>query len=149
MADLIVKYANETLSPVTYPATAAGLNFSIQPSDNGLSITIDGFSDKADELFIDVLKTIKELRPREQKFKFFKDALIRQYQDMSLDMPLIQDYEVLRSIEYKNYDTAKNKCTALRKISFDRLDEFAGHLFDKAYIEGFIYGNVDENRRGT
>lgn len=149
LADLFIKYANEALSPLTYPATAAGLNFVLQPSENGLSITIDGFSDKATDLFLDVLKTIKDLRPREQKFKVFKDILIRQYQDMSLESPLTQDYELLRSIEYKNFITSKAKCAALRKVNFDRLDDFASHLFDKAYIEGFIYGNVDEKQART
>lgn len=146
LGDLFVKYAQEALSPLTYPATMAGLQFTLLPSDYGLTISIDGFSDKADELFSDIIKTITDLRPREQKFKVHKDTLLRQYQDVSLEMPLVQDYELLRSIQYKEFASAKSKATAIRKVNFDRLDAFVNRLFEKTYVEGMIYGNIDEKQ---
>lgn len=144
LADLFVKYAEDALNSFTYPAAVAGLNFSIQPTQNGLAITLDGFSDKADELFFDILKTIKNLKLKEQKFKSYKDALLREYQDASFNMPLLQDFEILRSIQYKNFITSKAKTAAIRKVNFESLDNFAAELFSKTYVEGMIFGNTNE-----
>lgn len=144
LADLFVKNATEALSNYTYPASMAGLNFSFTRTDDGLSLSIDGFSDKADLLFLDIIKELKSLHPREQKFKIYKDALLRQYQNASLEMPILQSIEILKSLIYKDYVTDKNKALAIKKITFDKFEEFSSTLFNKAYIEGIIYGNIDE-----
>ncbi|MEI8365930.1 MAG: insulinase family protein [Parachlamydiaceae bacterium] len=146
LGDLFVKYVTEALSEYTYPATMGGLNFAIQRTDNGLSISIDGYSDKADELFFDIIRTIKKLRPREQKFKTYKDSLLRQYQDASLDKPIMQDLEILRSLLHKDYILEKTKAIIIRKITFDDLDNFVNKLFENTYVEGIIYGNTTESQ---
>ncbi|MEI8124269.1 MAG: insulinase family protein [Parachlamydiaceae bacterium] len=146
LGDLFVKYATEALSDYTYPAAIAGLNFDLQRTDNGFSLSINGYSDKADELFLDLVKALKQLKPQTQKFKTHKDALLRQYLDTSVDMPLVQDFEILRSIIYKNYVTSKEKATAIRKTTYERLNAFVDGLFNNTYIEGLLYGNTTESQ---
>jgi len=144
LGDLFVKYALDALNTYTYPASVAGLDFSISRTNEGLFISIEGYSDKANVLFLDLLKNLKHLRLQEKKFKTFKDALSRGYQNASLDKPLSQAYEVLKSILYKDFATEKSKAMAIKKITFERLEEFSAALFTKTYTEGLIYGNMLE-----
>ncbi|HEV8052434.1 MAG TPA: insulinase family protein, partial [Parachlamydiaceae bacterium] len=108
-----------------------------------LSITIDGYSDKSKALFEDLLKALKQFKPREQKFKTYKELLLRNYQNDSLEMPLMQGFETLQSILHKDFFTGKEKAAAIKKITFDQFQDFIHRLFEKTYVEGMMYGNMD------
>ncbi len=142
LADLYIKNALEALSAYTYPATMAGLDFHIQRTDNGLLIAIDGYSDKADDLFLDLVKELKAFRPDEHQFKVYKDMLLRQYQNFALEKPLSQAAELLKDALFKHYVTEKQKTAAIRKITFKKFEDFAATLFNTTYVEGLMYGNM-------
>ena len=143
MADIYVKHITETLSAYVYPASVGGLNFSVQQTHNGLSISIDGYNDKSKALFQDLLLVLKEFKPREQKFKTYKEILLRDYQNVSLEMPLMQAFEALQSILHKDFFMGREKAAAIKKISFDQFQDFNRQLFEKTFVEGMMYGNMD------
>lgn len=144
MADIFVKHANETLNAFIYPASVAGLNFSISTANNGLAIDIDGYNDKSKDLFLDLLKELKGFKPREQKFKIYKELVLRNYQNESLEMPVMQAYEVLKSILHKDFFLSKQKAAAVKKITFDQFQDFSQSLFEKTYVQGMLYGNMNK-----
>jgi insulysin len=144
MADIYVKLINETLAPYIYPASIGGLNFSIDRTNNGISITISGYSDKAKNLFQDILKELKKFKPQEQKFKIFKDLILRNYQNDAIDTPLTQAFEILKSVLNKDFFLSKQKAVAIRKITFDQFQEFTQSLLQTTYVEGMLYGNMNE-----
>lgn len=146
LADLFVKQATEALSAYVYPASIGGLNFTVQPTNNGILINIDGYNDKSQALFLDLLKVLKKPQAREQKFKTYKELLQREYQNNTLEMPLVQAYELLRSILYKEFNLSKAKSAALRKITFEQFQDFNQAIFEKTFVEGLIYGNIDQNQ---
>ncbi len=146
LADLYVKEVMEVLNAYTYPASIAGLNFAINHTDNGLTISIDGFSAKAEVLFLDLLSELKRFRPREYQFKIFKEILTRQYQNTALEKPLTQASEILREAIYKHFVTDKRKAIEIKKITFERFEEFVDALFNKTYVEGMMYGNLTKER---
>lgn len=146
MGDLFIKIANEALSSYIYPASIGGLNFDVQTTTNGISIGINGYSDKSQALFLDLVKALKQLHPREQKFKTYKELLLRDYQNACLEMPLIQAYDFLRNILYKDFPLSKAKAIALRKVTFEKFQEFCENVFKKTYLEGMVYGNIKENQ---
>lgn len=143
LADIFVKHVNETLSSYTFPASIGGLNFSVQQTHNGLSINIDGYSDKAKALFQDLLLALKEFKPHQQKFKTYKESLLRDYQNDSLESPLSQAFETLQSVLHKDFFTGRDKAAAIKKITFDQFQDFNKRLFEKTYVEGLMYGNMD------
>lgn len=150
MADIFVRMANEMLKDYIYPASMAGLHFSISGAANGLSININGYNDKAQSLFLDLLKSLKDFKPREQKFKVYKEQSLRFYQDVSLEMPVMQAYEVLGSVLNKDYFLSKQKAAAIKKITFDQFQDFSQSILEKTYVQGMLYGNMNqENARTT
>jgi|694.fasta_scaffold03504_12 insulysin len=146
LGELFIKFLEEALSPSSYPATAAGLNYEIRLSDNGIRISIDGYSEKAPLLLKEVLQKLKELPINQDLFKLYKDIKQREYQNFSLNSPLIQTSEVLKSVLYKEFTTARQKSAALRKINYEKFTEFAKKLFESIYVQGVMYGNMTDEQ---
>lgn len=146
VADLYVKALEDALSKFSYPATVAGLNFSVDRSNYGISIKITGYSDNAYLLFDEILKQLKDLSVSEQKFKFYKQALTREYQNFNKETPIKRAREFLLSAIYKNYTRENQKAVALRKLSFAGFEEAIQDLFKTSFVEGIIYGNVNDGQ---
>lgn len=145
-ADLFVKSITEALSPISYPALMAGLNFDIKRIENGVAISIDGYSENASRLFEKILKGLLETQPSEQDFKVYKDSLLRDYQNASKELPIRQAFDALKKLIYKKYTTDKEKAIAIRKVTYKKHIEFVQTLFKQNYVQGVMYGNLTEKQ---
>lgn len=142
LGELYVRMLKEALSPEGYPASLAGLEYDISLFDNGIRIEIGGYSEKAPLLLKEILHQIKENPLTQERFRAYRDSLQREYQNFALNPPVMQASEVLKSIIYKDFSTAKQKASAIRKITYDKMSEFAKNLFSRFYVEGILYGNM-------
>jgi insulysin len=142
MADLYIKYVKEALNAFSYNAQMAGLDFDLDRKENGIALSISGYSEKADLLLAEILSQLINLKPSEQKFKIYKDSLSRQYQNDQREMPLRQAGDLLKDILYKNYTTERQKAFAIRKVSYEKFLDYAKTLFSKNFLEGMLYGNM-------
>lgn len=146
LGDLFILAVKDALNSYTYPASIAGLHFDIEREENGISISIDGYSEKADLLYLNILKGLKEFQPDENRFNIFKAALERQYLNGAVDAPFIQALEMLKAALYKNYITNKQKADLIKKVTFDDFSQFIQILFQKIYVQGMLYGNLNETK---
>lgn len=146
LGDLYVRAVYEALKQETYLAELAGLHFSIARSENGIDLSIEGYSENASILFEKVLRSLKELKPQESQFKTHKDHLQRQYENATLDSPLRQALELLKTVWYKHHTASKQKAAAIKKISFEKFSQFSKQIFNKIYVQGLFYGNMSEEQ---
>lgn len=142
MGDLYVKHLQEELNRLSYPATLVDLKYSIKRTPNGILISINGYSDKANSLFEEVLKRIQLEPLTEDKFKIYKEILQRKYQNFFKESPIRQASESLKDAINKSYTTEKEKTSAIKKISVKKYNTFLTHLFDETFVEGSLYGNL-------
>ena len=75
LADFYVDYCIDALHEEIWPAELAGLKFALAATDNGILISVDGYSDKAETLFFDLVEKLKQQYPKESKFKQLKEKL--------------------------------------------------------------------------
>ncbi len=143
-ADMYVKGLEEALSKFSYPASVAGLNFNIDRTDYGIGFKVTGYSDNAPLLFEEILKQLKDVIISEQKFKLYKQALLRQYHNFNKETPLKRAKEIFQNAIYKNYATESQKALAMRKLSYTKFEEDLQDLFRQSFVEGLVYGNVTE-----
>lgn len=146
LADLYVKSATEALTGHSYAASQAGLNFKIQRSYYGISLVIEGYSDHADLLLQEIVKSLKKIEPTEQQFELYKETLQRQYQNFSKKLPIEQAFELLKSVIYKKFVTEKQKSAAINRITFEKFNEYKDRLFNQIYVEGMLYGNMSKKQ---
>ncbi len=146
VADMYVKGVEEALSKFSYPAAIAGLNFDVNRSEFGVSFKITGYSDNAPLLYDEILKQLKEGSISEQKFKLYKQALLREYHNFNKETPLKRAKEFFQTLIYKNYAKESQKAVALRKLTYAKFEEALENLFKQTFIEGLVYGNVTDTQ---
>lgn len=144
IADLYVKSLKNALTKFSYPALIAELDYAITREKNGIQIKIGGYSQNAHLLLNEILHTITTFEPSREKFRIFKDSLLRQYQNFSKESPLQQSLELFKSVIFEHYVLEKEKVGAIKKLSFKKFQEAVAHLFDSTFIEGMFYGNMTE-----
>lgn len=146
LADLYVKSLTEALAGYTYIASLAGLQYKIKRADFGIGISIDGYSEKADLLFEKIVTHLKVVKPTEEQFNVYKDALYREYQDFAKKLPLEQAFELLRSGLHKSYTNEKQKALFIDKSSYEQFQEYTTKLFDRAYVKAILFGDLSKDK---
>lgn len=141
LGDLYVSALREALTEFIYPASVAGLNFSVELKENGAAITVEGYNANAHLLFKELLKRLKAPEVTEQRFKVYKETLSREYQNFAKEMPLRQAVEILKRVIHKHFTTEKEKAAAIKKVSYEKFRDYVTNIFEKNYIEGMMYGN--------
>ncbi|NGX43401.1 MAG: Protease 3 [Chlamydiae bacterium] len=142
LGDLYVKFLKDALNKFSYPAKVAGLEYNIKRENNGVKIQVEGYSENANLLLEEILKTVETLSPSMEKFKIFKESLLRKYLNFAKESPLEQSVELFKSVLYQDFVTEREKAVAIRKVSFKSFQEYAMQLFDQTYVEGMLYGNI-------
>jgi insulysin len=71
VADLVC----DSLDEVTYSASLAGLQYSLNYHFEGISVCVSGYHDKLPLLLQVVLEKIKDMQPREDRLEVFKEKV--------------------------------------------------------------------------
>lgn len=144
LLELFIKEFKDSIASTAYQASMANLSFKLDALDTGLSLSIQGYSEKSSLLLKDILKGFKNFSIDDREFEQIKYALLTDYENNALDSPLKQAQESLKSIIYKDYVTSTEKVTALKQVSKNELLEFVRNLFLKTYVQGMLCGNLTQ-----
>lgn len=143
--DIFLGCLSLNMSEDLYPASCAGLDYSVTVSDSGLVFQFEGWSEvmeKFVELFMDHLS---EFKVEKKTFKAVKDKIKQGYQN------LVNDVERLgRGLKYKIlepvYWTGLDKLNVVDGITVDDLHETVDSYFKTLFMECLIEGNVHEHQ---
>ncbi len=149
LAELFSYNLMEQLNPLNYAAKVAELNYAVSPSSNGITVTISGYSEKANKLFETIISKLKDSFPTLECFNLYKEDLIREYRNRAHEGPLKGSVEAFHSIIYESYSTSAQKAEALTQISYDDFKKFYADLFQQTFTEAMIFGNVTEQQAQT
>jgi insulysin len=145
LADLYIKSLNESLSQVGYQAQVGRISYDFfTTTNNGLAITLSGFSEKAPLLFEDIVKALKVVKPTPNAFQTYREALRKSYLNFAKEGSNSQAQEIFKDVIFKDFVMAAEKVKAIESISYGQFMNFATSLYNTAYVEGMVYGNVTE-----
>ena len=144
MLDLLTECLEESLKPQAYPALLAGLASSISTYKEGLSIEVNGYSDKLCDYFQKIAIALTTSRPTEEQFDTYKETLSRYYQNFEKEAPLQQSVEHLKEVLYKNYQTRPQKLAIIENITHSEFLSFLDLVWKNTYVEGLVYGNLTQ-----
>ena len=142
-AQLYVAYIQDQLNSNLYPALMAGLTYSIQASEQGISILLGGYSEKQKLLLEAILATFAEPTWDLERFESVKQQLIRENNNSRRDYPFRQIMAAL-------YSSVEGRWTQLEQVpAIEAIDMPALQAFAKQLLEGFdikvlISGNHDQ-----
>ncbi|MBP7073808.1 MAG: insulinase family protein [Rhabdochlamydiaceae bacterium] len=140
--DLYLRSLSDKLSSPLFFAGQAGLRLSVSQVDNSFVISSDGYSEKTPLFLKTLFESLHEISPTSSEFEIFKQSLLSTYDNASKELPLKQGFQLLNSILVSTSPTSIARYEALQEISYEQFLTFGHDVFQKAYVEGTIYGNL-------
>lgn len=131
----------EQLNALSYPALVAGLNMSLSPTNQGLLVSVSGYSDSAFkmlELVADALS--KDLDP--EAFALVRERMAQGLRNFPLGQAYTVAQQLNRKLTYKVYVTPEDQLAAVEAATLDDVRAHAKALFAKTHIEGLCAGNL-------
>ncbi len=143
-AELYAAYIQDQLRQSLYPASMAGLAFSISPTKQGVSIVIDGYSDKQLELLKTLLSAITTASIDANKLMLAKQQLIRDKQNAKREYPFRQVMTHL-SADIAGRYLPNEQVEILKPITVTGVESFLKQLFAEVKIDILVAGNHTKN----
>lgn len=146
LADIYIESLEETLQSYRFQAKVAGISYHISRTENGILLSFTGYPDSSSVLFDIMMTKLKNCRPSEHLFKIIKDSFLNQYDRSNQETPLGQGLEAYKETIYDTQEVLKQRANALEDISYEELLNYIDHLYDQTYVNGLLYGNIEQEQ---
>lgn len=142
-AELYAAYVQDQLRQSLYPAYMAGLAFSITPTREGLSLVIEGYSDKQLELLKTLLSAITAASIDSNQLILVKQQLIRDKQNAKREYPFRQIITHLYADIAGRY-VPEQQIAILKPVTVAGVESFVKLLLAEVKVEVLVAGNHTE-----
>ncbi|AZZ91125.1 peptidase M16 [Hahella sp. KA22] len=146
LTELFISLARDELSEYSYPAYLAGLDFKLYKHLRGITLRIDGFSDKQPVLLERILTTLKHPELREDRFNQFKKDMLRDLKNAIQDKPFERLASEARTWLLQPYWTEQQQIEALKKITLDDVRAFAPTALKDINLVALAHGNISREQ---
>ncbi|MFT5422012.1 MAG: insulysin [Candidatus Endobugula sp.] len=140
---LLTSMIKDALNEKTYPASLAGLGYSLRPNSRGFDISLQGYDNKMGKLLAMVVNQVQTPSLNEERFNSIKTELVRQLNNSQKKTPYRQLLSQVPVTLYAPYFGDEALATALEKISFAELKQFALEWRKGSTLQGLFYGNIN------
>ena len=144
LMSLYLRAIYENLNSVSYQASLGGLGYSLSDTSHGLSLVLQGYSDKTRELLLEILPVMKNCAATKEKFELYRDSLRRQYENAMLASPLNLGFELVRTVINKDNFLPEEKLLVMESVTYEDFVSFCNNFYDEVYIESLLYGNMTQ-----
>ena len=140
LAELYAAYVQDQLRQTLYPAYMAGLSFSISPTTEGVSIVVDGYSDKQLELLKTLLSAITAATIDANQLMLVKQQLIRDKQNAKREYPFRQIMTRFYA-DIAGRHVPEQQMEVLKPISEAEVKLFVKSLLSEIKMDVLVAGN--------
>lgn len=141
-AQLFAALVMDELNEYSYPASLAGLNYSVRATTRGLDISIDGYSSRQGLLLSKIAKAIRKGRFSQDRFNNIKQELIRSWRNESKNTPYVVLARQIPVLHYEPYWSSEELIDALENKTLDQFHQFSTRLLRDSQMEALLYGNL-------
>ena len=145
MKSLMVDMFKQQLNEFTYPATIAGLNYSITNIAQGMRISVYGYDQKQAILLEKIMQALNTPEFRSETFTVRKANLQRKLKNKALDRPYKQVLSARKRLLVSPGWTPEERLAALEEVSLDDLLGYHRQFFSELEVTALSYGNRTEN----
>jgi insulysin len=146
LTNLYTEAIEEGLNEFKYPVSLAGLDFGLRNTKEGVQITFSGYSDRILELVARVTRQLREVQVNEETFAALKDAQLRSYRNFYLQAPYQQAFYhrslLLESFRHSIMEYEQ----IIPDVTLNDVRQHAKRLYQTAYVEGVVYGNLSADQ---
>ncbi|WP_261833499.1 insulinase family protein [Vibrio ishigakensis] len=138
---LCVEMFMETMSRLSYQAEIAGMGYNMYAHQGGITLTLNGFSEKQPQLLRMILDKFATRNFDPERFEIIKAQMLRKLNNASKDRPLSQLFNNMAGLLQPNNPPARVLLEALEQVTVDELPKFVEQFLGKLYVEMFVYGD--------
>ncbi|WP_250657718.1 insulinase family protein [Alkalimarinus coralli] len=142
LTSLFASMIKDELNEYSYPAYLAGLSYDLYSHIRGISIKIGGYSEKQPLLLEKILRTVKTLSLKQDRFDIYKEKMVRSLENAARQKPYQQTTTEIRKHLLKPQWTEKEKLQAISSISLNELDSFKDKLVSELEVVTLSSGNI-------
>lgn len=143
---LFVQLFKDSLTEFLYSAELAGLRLTISNTTNGISMLINGYSDKQNKFLETILEKMFNFEVDEKRFEIMCEQYMRGLKNFSAEQPYQLAIYYLAVILTEQAWTKKELIDAMNLVTVDRLKNFITEVMSRMHAECFIYGNVNKEK---
>lgn len=146
IAQLFSHSVNELISSYTYPAYIAGLNYQLQASGRGLSLSMSGYHDKLHVLLEKIVETMASLNAdnvSEKEFQRYKAQLKRRLENQLKAKPYERTISELRRWLRNPSFSQETLLRELETVTLKDVLAFNNRLKESLYIDGYVHGTLE------
>lgn len=140
----------DSLNEYSYYAELAGLEYFLNNTTDGLSLSFFGYNEKMHLLVEKVVEKMKAAQFTEQQFGMIKERVIflflpqiaKKYKNWFQESPQEHAIYYMTLLTQEKLFTAQEKLNALEGIKLADVLDFSQSIFNALFVEGLIHGNV-------
>ncbi|XP_078353430.1 nardilysin-like [Oculina patagonica] len=141
LSDLFLSVLEYNLKEIAYAADVAQLGYSMNVSETGIVLKLEGFNHKLGLLFETVVDHMANFTVSTQTFEMVKRKLMRSYRNT-----IIKPQKLVRSVRLSILQhikwTTVDKRNVIPDATVEALQHFASCFKSKLFVESLIQGNV-------
>jgi len=139
---LLIDMINDQLNENSYPASLAGLSYSLSANSRGFDVGLQGYSNKMPVLLSMLSAQLQQPTLSNDRFEQLKIELIRQLNNSQQQTPYQQLFGLLPVTLFSPYYSDKSIVAELESITPQELNSFASRWLNGAQVKALVYGNV-------
>lgn len=140
---LLIDMINDQLNENSYPASQAGLSYSLSPNSRGFDIGLQGYNNKMPLLLSMVSEQLQRPVLMEERFSNLKIELLRQLKNTRQQTPYKQLFGQFPVTLFSPYYSDSQLASELETVEFAELARFASEWLKGSSVNALVYGNVN------
>ncbi len=144
LLDLYIQMMTDSLNEWIYSAQMAGLSLQLYGQARGITLKIDGFSDKQDELLVDAFSRIKNVNFESDQFNRIKIGMLKNWQNAEKQTPYIKLMNTWTQTLQKNTWSPQEKMAALAKLQLQDVQSYSHYFWHDLDVLAMTNGNITE-----
>jgi len=142
LMDIYLLALRDKIANTLSQAEAASLFAYTAVNDLKFILYINGYSEKAPLLLEKIISAIKSLKITEEEFNLYVTSILSDYYSAKRASPYSQIYEFLKNLLTNICPGQCEKISAIEGISYNDFLTFSNTLFEEAYVEAMLGGNM-------
>ena len=139
---LFSRLLEDSLQEYSYDADIAGLRYEVSSAVSGLSVTFSGYNHKLSVLVGEVMKRMRALEVRQERFDVLREQLKREYANFPMEQPYHHAmYHVMCSIETQVWTNA-DKLQAVQRVTVDDVKQYVPQFLAQLAVSLLVHGNM-------
>ncbi|KAK3575754.1 hypothetical protein CHS0354_030086 [Potamilus streckersoni] len=142
MRRFYVNALTDNLSPVIYPAEAAGYSVGVIHTLSGIKLTISGYPEHFPEILEKILPMLKKNPVTPERTAIYKNNAANDYHNKTFDSAYQRAINEYRFMNIRQMWYYQQYLEVLPGVTPDELNTYSAQLFNSARADVFLYGNV-------